>query len=119
MNVTLKQSMQLAAVLSAGFPEAFPKHAKQPLAVGIRGQIADAFPTVPVAVLNLFLRYWTRRYSYRSALATVGAVRVNLDGSIQGCVSEADAEFAKQALKEFHRRNAARRHSLRQAAEAT
>lgn len=102
------QQAMLGAALQQQFPVAFPSHGRQALAVGIKQQIAAAFPSVPDFVLESFLQRWTRGWNYRSALAQQGAVRVNLDGTPQGPV---DVRHRQRAIMQLARSKARKQRS--------
>lgn len=97
-NGIQNQQQLLHDALVLQFPVAFPRHGKQPLAVGIKQQIAAEFPSVPDFVLESFLQRWTRGWNYRGALAAEGAVRMNLDGTPQGPVDERHRNRAARQL---------------------
>lgn len=92
------QQKLLGDALLLHFAKAFPKNGRQPIALGIKQQIAAEFPAVPPFVLDSFLQRWTRGWNYRSALAAEGAVRMNLDGTVQGPVIDKHRDRAIRQL---------------------
>lgn len=94
----------LSDVIRKQFPKVFPSNGRQALAVGIKEQIAAEFPKLDRAVLDEFLKQWTRGWGYRGALAAEGAVRMNLDGSPQGPVEE---PHRQRAIRQLGKRKAA------------
>jgi sRNA-binding protein len=68
------------------WPEAF-SHPPKPLAIGTHDAILAATPEVPPAVVHGALRDWTSSHQYQRALASIGAMRVALDGEVVEAVS--------------------------------
>lgn len=68
-----------------------------PLAIGIHKQLYPVAERMQVSrrFLRRFLSRWTASPAYQTAMSEAGAVRVNLDGSPAGEVSEAHGERAR------------------------
>lgn len=79
------------------FPQAFC-HPPKPLALGTKERlIASGFSERDA---GLILMTWCRSPLYLKSLVIDGAVRVNLDGSEAGPVSDLDREFSREKLKQ-------------------
>jgi sRNA-binding protein len=87
-------------------PEAFT-HPPKPLAIGTHDAIVAATPEVPPAVVHGALRDWTSSHQYQRALASIGAMRVGLDGEVVEAVSaehQAGAVARLAAMRPKNRR---------------
>lgn len=97
----------LLARAVAEFPGCFSERQPKPLAVGI-GEVLSLVwrPDVPAKHVSRFLGFYTGRRSYRLAVAA-GGPRFYLDGSVDGEVTPADRERARERLAEDEVRAAA------------
>lgn len=94
-----REIRNLHAFLAQRHPLAFPEANKNrpvPLKVGIRKDIAEAYPGIPPAILGAFLRTYTHRVSYLKACSEPGVGRIGLDGNPSGSVSEEEAARARE-----------------------
>ena len=87
-NAQREQNKRVREILASRYPALFGS--AQPLAVGIWEELWAAAGDVPEPELQDFLRFWTRRLTYRKALAREGARRVHLDGTDAGPADIAD-----------------------------
>jgi sRNA-binding protein len=71
----------------------------RPLAIGIYYALRDAEPDTSATTVNAVLRLWTSAQRYQRALASVGAVRVGLDGTPTEPVSPAHQTTAGARFK--------------------
>jgi len=90
------RSTALLTFLRAAAPAAF-RDPPPPLAIGIRIDIARVATGYSARDVRRALGTWCRRSSYLRALSH-GAVRVHLDGSAAGTVSDSHAAFAQEQL---------------------
>jgi len=104
-KMTREEYKDLACLIGARFPEAFPE-APRPLAIGIDKAIVKAFPGLSKTKTRLFLRRWCNTVSYKVALSTDGR-RFDPDGLVVGAVTAAEREHALKELAAYfyERRN--------------
>jgi len=87
-NAQREQNKRIREILAARYPVF---GSAQPLAIGIWDELrAAAGDVITEPELQDFLRFWTRRLAYRTALAREGARRVHLDGTDAGPADIAD-----------------------------
>jgi ProP effector len=77
----------------------------QPLAVGIKKQVAERYPGLPSKLLGVALFLHTGSPRYLKSLV-VGAARLDLDGNAAGEVTEEHQQHAVEQLKEILRKQA-------------
>lgn len=88
------------------FPRCFSERQPKPLAVGIGAVLPLAWQDVPAKCVARFLAFYTGKRAYRLAVAA-GGPRFYLDGSIDGEVTPADRDHARERLAEDEARAAA------------
>lgn len=103
-----RQIGQLKIILYGQFPKLFSYEHPLPLAMGIHREIQEQFPTLPLKVVNVFLRRWTSRNHYLVAMANARSVRHHLDGNVSERVSKEHREFAAATIKERRQKEAAK-----------
>lgn len=93
----------LIAQFQEQFPAAFPANPRaiRPLKIGIAHQLAERLPETDPKLVSLTLLVWTRRTFYLKALLTA-SMRVDLDGTAAGEVSDAQRDYAKTELKRIY-----------------
>lgn len=75
----------------------------QPLAVGIKKQVAERYPGLPSKLLGVALYLHTGSVRYLKSLQT-GTPRLDLEGNPAGEVSEEHQQHAAEQLKELLRK---------------
>ena len=89
--------------LSNDLPDVLNPESPLPLAVGIKEQIASRYPSVPPIILDRAITYWVHRPAYLRSVRD-GDHRYNLDGEIQGDISDDQKEHSREKLKVFYKK---------------
>ena len=84
------------------YPEVFSRENVRPLKIGIQEDLIADEKLAKNKIKRALASYVRSPYYFRSL--KLGADRIGLDGSASGTVTEAEAEHAKQQLKEINKR---------------
>lgn len=95
------QTQALQSRLAATYPKVFTNDAPLPLKIGIHHDLLTRHPDLDPATLRRALKRYCERRKYQLALASEGAVRVDLDGQPTGEVLEDQRKFAKLKLNNW------------------
>ena len=95
------QTQALQSWLAATYPATFNPDAPPPLKIGIHHDLLTRHPDLDPATLRRALKRYCERRKYQLALASEGAVRVDLDGQPAGEVLEDQRKFAKLKLNNW------------------
>jgi sRNA-binding protein len=80
------------------FPQAFARlnaRTRRPLAIGIHAKIAAALPDLSATEISRALQFYCRDLCYHAG------ARIDLDGTVAGAVTAAEAEHAKRAVADI------------------
>lgn len=105
-RATKQEILQVRAAMHIAFPACFaPKGGKKkPLKIGIRQdlmvQARELFPTMSRRLIDRFLADYCGGHNYLKAV-TKGAARVDLTGGFAGFVSDEEARYAADKLRQI------------------
>lgn len=110
MSAGRKRELARAALaaLAAAFPAVFDLNgARRPLKVGIRLDVAAAWPTSSTTAIRRALSYYCGSRAYLRTLVT-GAARIDLAGQAVGVVTSSEAADARERITELQAQAATR-----------